>query len=636
MTLGIRELLDLPVWRAFDIDETGRILAGSDASGTIQLVELAPDGTATPLTALPGACQGRYLPGRRAVLVEHDEGGNELAQLSILGLDPLPTAPVGLDGLEPLVRDSRYFHRLIEVTSASIVYTTNRRNGADHEVIVRDAVTGVETVVYDGSSRIDDAAVAPDGRRAVIVRDSELPASMQLLLSEQAAAEGEAAGGGAQAGAAGTGAIAGAGAALRELTGSDEHSMYLRPHWIDSALIVTTNRDREFTLIARLDPDSGTWINLVTDDERDLTAWPSPDGQRLLVMANDDGVTRLSLHDAATGDELRKLSLPSDGWTGDHPTPEPVWSKDSRYIAISFTAPAVPGDILRIDSQSGEVTTLADSTAALGGAWLAQPVSHRVPAHDGEMIPCYVYGNSHEGSEPVESGLAGSVVILIHGGPEGQSVRSFNPFVQALVAAGHTVLVPNVRGSVGYGKRWYSADDGRLRLDSVADLASLHSWLPSQGLDQRRAALWGGSYGGYMVLAGLAFQPDLWAAGVDIVGISSLLTFLENTSTYRRAAREREYGWLDRDRDFLIKASPLSRVEDMRAPLFVIHGANDPRVPLSEAEQLVAAVRANGAECELLVYGDEGHGLAKRANRLDAYPKAVAFIARHLTGKEER
>jgi dipeptidyl aminopeptidase/acylaminoacyl peptidase len=133
-----------------------------------------------------------------------------------------------------------------------------------------------------------------------------------------------------------------------------------------------------------------------------------------------------------------------------------------------------------------------------------------------------------------------------------------------------------------------------------------------------------------MVLAGLAFQPDLWAAGVDIVGISSLVTFLENTSAYRRAYREREYGRQDTDRDVLEKASPLRVIDQVRAPLFVIHGANDPRVPLSEAHQVVEAVRSRGFDCPLLVYPDEGHGLAKRPNRLDAYPQVFEFLSRHL------
>ena len=138
--------------------------------------------------------------------------------------------------------------------------------------------------------------------------------------------------------------------------------------------------------------------------------------------------------------------------------------------------------------------------------------------------------------------------------------------------------------------------------------------------------LWGGSYGGYMTLAGLAFQPELWAAGVEIVGISNLVTFLENTSEYRRAHRELEYGSLTDDRDFLSEASPLTHVEGIRAPLFVIHGRNDPRVPLGEAEQLVASLERRGCRHELRIYDDEGHGLARLANQLDAYPRAIQFL----------
>jgi dipeptidyl aminopeptidase/acylaminoacyl peptidase len=203
--------------------------------------------------------------------------------------------------------------------------------------------------------------------------------------------------------------------------------------------------------------------------------------------------------------------------------------------------------------------------------------------------------------------------------------------VQYLVHRGYAVVAPNVRGSTGYGKRYTRLDDKRKRLDSVRDLEALHGWLRAYpGLDASRAALWGGSYGGYMVLAGLAFQPELWAAGVDIVGVSSFVTFLENTSPWRRAFREREYGSLEEDRDFLHEVSPLTHVDKIKAPLFIIHGTNDPRVPLGEAEQLHAALRDKGIPTELAVYPDEGHGLAKLKNRLDAYPRAVDFLDRIL------
>ncbi len=218
------------------------------------------------------------------------------------------------------------------------------------------------------------------------------------------------------------------------------------------------------------------------------------------------------------------------------------------------------------------------------------------------------------------------MVVVVHGGPESQATLAFDPIVQGLVAAGYGAVVPNVRGSTGYGKRYASLDDTTRRLDSVRDLASVHGRLASLGFDPGRAALWGGSYGGYMVLAGLAFQPELWAAGVDIVGVSDLVTFLENTSPYRRAHREHEYGSLADDREFLTSASPLRRADAIRAPLFVVHGRNDPRVPVSEAEQLVAKLKNSNIRCELIIYEDEGHGLARLSNRLDAFPKALAFL----------
>ena len=199
-----------------------------------------------------------------------------------------------------------------------------------------------------------------------------------------------------------------------------------------------------------------------------------------------------------------------------------------------------------------------------------------------------------------------------------------------MTLAGYTVLVPNVRGSIGYGKRWYSWTTYGCGWTRSPTSRRSTPTCPRLGLAQDRSALWGGSYGGYMVLAGLAFQPGLWAAGVDIVGMSSLVTFLENTSPFRRAHREREYGSLAHDREFLHAASPMTRIDAIRAPLFVIHGANDPRVPVTEAHQVHAALTGNGVECELLIFDDEGHGLAKRDNRLAAYPRALAFLGTHL------
>jgi protease II len=607
MGLDLAQLLAVSVFQALDADSAGRILAGSDASGSMQLTEISPDGSAVPLTALPGPCTGRYLPGERTVVVSHDEGGNERGQLSLLRL-PLPAGPAGLADLEPLVHDPRYMHILADVSAGRICYLTNRRDGVRFDAVLRDLATGTEQIGFAGEGGIHEAVASPDGRWLAVTVPSALANSDQILLVDLTQPPGP--------------------GRLRALTGAGEHASQERLQWLPGSdgLIASTNRNREFTGIARYSLAAESWTWLITDEEHDLAGWMSPDGTLILVERNDDGASVLALHDSATGAALRDVPLPAAGCVTHIRLPDPHWSPDGRAIAMSIDAADMPGDVLLADPATARVRALTSSARYLGGSAAALPEAHQIPAPDGELVPCLVYRSE----DPADPGLAGSAVLVIHGGPESQAKRNFNPLVQALAAAGHTVLVPNVRGSVGYGKRWYSADDVTLRLESVADLAAIHAYLPKLGLDQARAALYGGSYGGYMVLAGLAFQPELWAAGVDIVGISSLVTFLENTSAYRRAQREREYGSLEHDRDFLLAASPLTRIEEIRAPLFIIHGANDPRVPLSEAEQLHAALTARGQECELLVYPDEGHGLAKRANKMDAYPKALAFLARHL------
>jgi dipeptidyl aminopeptidase/acylaminoacyl peptidase len=248
----------------------------------------------------------------------------------------------------------------------------------------------------------------------------------------------------------------------------------------------------------------------------------------------------------------------------------------------------------------------------------------RYPTFDGREVPALFY--------ELENGPDDTpVVVNVHGGPESQSRPAFAPVTQYLLHRGYAVFFPNVRGSTGYGKTYTHLDDVRLRMDSVKDLAHAAYWLRERGHD--RVAVMGGSYGGFMVLAALTEYPELWSAGVDIVGIANLVTFLENTGSYRRALREPEYGSLERDREFLESISPLHKAGNIRAPLMVIHGKNDPRVPVGEAEQIVERGRENGGRVEYLLYEDEGHGLAKLKNRLDAYPKIAAFLDEHLLEK---
>lgn len=603
----ISSLLDLTAWTVFDVDPEGRILAGNDESGSMQLVEIAPDGSRTQFTALPSRCSGRYVPGTRSVVVQHDNGGDERMQLSLLEITP-GAAPAGAENLTPLVHDPAYKHDLADVSAGSVVFLTNRRDGVDFDVVVHDLTTGAQTTLYDGGGYLVDAVASHDRRSVAITVLSNRPRSTQILVA-----------GAADAAVTGT------------VTAADEHAHHTHVSWTtgDDALVMASDHEREHAAVVRVRTSSGsdtnggpegtTWETLVEAADHDLEVALSPDGSAMVVGHHQDGVTTLAVHEH-DGTHRCDVTLPDTG------VPTVVWAPDSSRFAVHLTASGDPGSIHLVDATTGTATTVVDGRAQIpDGLPIALPTVHRVPTPDGEQIPCFVYRPA-----TVDTPVAGASVVLVHGGPEGEATRLFSPVIQALAGAGFTVLVPNVRGSAGYGKRWVSLDDVEKRLDSVADLAALRTWLPELGLDPSRSALWGGSYGGYMVLAGTTMQPGLWAAGVDIVGMSSLVTFLENTSEYRRAAREREYGSLEHHRDLLVAASPITYLDQLRAPLFVIHGANDPRVPLSEAEQIAAALAERGIRHELRVYHDEGHGLAKRANRKDAYPAAIEFLTEIL------
>ncbi|NIS82992.1 MAG: alpha/beta fold hydrolase [Anaerolineales bacterium] len=249
----------------------------------------------------------------------------------------------------------------------------------------------------------------------------------------------------------------------------------------------------------------------------------------------------------------------------------------------------------------------------------------RYATFDEREIPAWFY------SRPEEGDKLRPVIVFVHGGPESQFKPYFHFFLQYFIQRGFAVLAPNVRGSTGYGKHFAHLDDVEKRMDSVRDLAYAAYWLRQQaGIDGDRLVVYGGSYGGFMVLAALTQQADLWAAGVNIVGISNFVTFLENTSEYRRSHREAEYGSLEEDRDFLESISPLNHAHKIVSPLMVIHGANDPRVPLSEAKQLVEMLESRDVPVEFIVFEDEGHGLVKLKNKLVAYPAIAEFLTKHL------
>ncbi|MGH2481883.1 MAG: alpha/beta fold hydrolase, partial [Ktedonobacteraceae bacterium] len=370
----------------------------------------------------------------------------------------------------------------------------------------------------------------------------------------------------------------------------------------------------DFQNLAWLDLTSGE-LSYLRDDVWDIERLESShDGRHMALILNEDGYSRLEIFDVAQGWQERR-ALPS-------PTlpkgviPETCWSRDGKRLAITSISATAPMDIRVWDT---EHETLWQATRSSLGSIpqesFIEPKLVRYPTFDERQIPALLFLPRDRPARDLP------VVINVHGGPEGQARPIFNAVNQFFAAQGYAVLAPNVRGSSGYGYTYMSLDDVRKRMDSVADLRSAVLWLRESGLaNPERIVVMGGSYGGFMVLSAITTYPDLWAAAIDIVGIANFVTFMENTHPWRRKLRESEYGSLENDREFLEEISPIRRVDQITAPLFVIHGANDPRVPVGEAEQLVAALRRRQVPVEYLRFEDEGHGLVKRANRLTAYP----------------
>lgn len=315
------------------------------------------------------------------------------------------------------------------------------------------------------------------------------------------------------------------------------------------------------------------------------------------------------------------------------------FSRDGKSLAMTFESGKSTGDVYVLDLGSGKMTRWTDSE--VGGlnpetfhelSLIEYPTFDTVVGSDGKavprMIPAFMAMPDGPGPHPV--------MINIHGGPEAQTRPWFSPFVEFLVSELKiAVIAPNVRGSTGYGRAYTLLDNGMKREDSVKDIGALLDWVAKQpNLDAKKVAVFGGSYGGYMVLASGAHYPDKIAAIVDIVGISNFVTFLESTKEYRRDLRRVEYGD-ERDpkmRQFLESISPTNNAHKISAPLLVAQGANDPRVPQGEAEQIVRVVRSQKRPVWYMLAGDEGHGFQKKENRDFFSAAAVMFLSQHLLG----
>jgi dipeptidyl aminopeptidase/acylaminoacyl peptidase len=573
-------------WGASWSPDTRRVSFLTDITGVPQVWEVPVEGGPSWPEQLTfyeeRVSRAEYSPNANRLLFDMDAGGNERTQLFLLEdgeVRDLTRAPGAI-----------HYSGGFSPDGSRIAYTATRRNGTDFDVFVQELDEEPE-MVWEVSGYHTISDWAPDGSFLLVSRHrSNLDNDLYLLLL------------------------------------SSGEATLLTPHKGDArfygacvtpdggSAYLATDVGGDFMRLARLDFSTLDFTYLTPDDwdVEDLDL--SRDGRYLLASRNIEGYSHLMLFSG----EGRRMPDPE--------VPEGIvggfgFSPDSKWLAFTLVGPTRNPDVAVLDLPDGDVKQVTrSSTAGIPRSTFRHPRLVRYPTFDGREIPALFY-DPEDGDAPV--------IVNVHGGPESQSRPAFAPVTQYLLHRGYAVFFPNVRGSTGYGKAYTHLDDIELRMNSVRDLAHAAQWLRKKG--HQRVAVMGGSYGGFMVLAALTEYPELWSAGVDIVGIANLVTFLKNTGSYRRALREAEYGSLQRDRYFLESISPIHKAHRIRVPLMVIHGKNDPRVPVGEAEQIVERVRENGGTVEYLLYEDEGHGLAKLKNRLDAYPRIAAFLDEHLS-----
>ncbi len=397
-------------------------------------------------------------------------------------------------------------------------------------------------------------------------------------------------------------------------------------------------------------PDGRT-IYLASNKDRDLMAFarvrldaqgkPGPieviaardDAELEEVTLADDGSVAALLWNASGSSELAFVDLKTGRMQPAPPAPaeivsEMTFSRDARLLAFSASGAAAPTDVWVLDRGTGKYRQISRSPhAGVELDSLVRPELVRFAAHDGVTLTGWLYRpRLSAGSAP-----SGPMVLSFHGGPEGQERPRFSSTYQALLSRGIAVLAPNVRGSSGFGKKFMNLDNGALRADGVRDIEACVAFAVKSGnADPKRLGIMGGSYGGYMVMAGLTRYPDMFAAGANLFGVVNFETFFAHTEPWMAAISTVEYGDPNTQAALLRELSPIHAIDRVKAPTIVLHGANDTNVPVVEAEQVVENLKRRGVPVEYVLFPDEGHGWRKMPNRVRSATAIVGWFETHL------
>ncbi len=530
------------------------------------------------------------VPGSSGFVFAKDTGGDEWFQLFLSdgkGNDRRLTEP-----------GTRNLGVVFTPDGKTAIWGVSRKGDPDTDIVAGDlASPGTRRTIHEGQGSMQPLDVSADGKSVLLGRYVSITESKRYLLDVATGKLTEIAPGAKTAYDGG-----------RFLPGG-------------KSIVLLSDRDSDTLHLSQIDVATGAETVLTPGLKWDVEAFDvSDDGRILAYSVNEDGYSLVHVRDLKTKRELMQPKLPVAVLSG------LKLSRNGAKLAIGLSTPKGAGDVWSWDIKVGRLVRW--TTSELGGLdadALVEPGLVRFNSFDGLSIPAFVYRPKASGPAPV--------IIDIHGGPEGQSRPGFNPIHQQMVnELGAAVIVPNVRGSTGYGKTYVQLDNAGKREDSVKDIGALLDWVKTQpDLDASRIVVYGQSYGGYMVLACMTRYSDRLAGGVERYGISNWVSFLTNTEAYRRDQRRAEYG---DERDPAMKAvfdqiSPLNNVAKITRPMLIMQGLNDPRVPPAESRQIVDALRAKGIAVGYVQFRDEGHGFLKKPNN-DARREAETVFLQSL------
>ena len=540
-----------------------------------------------------------------SLLFMKDNRGDENFQLEIFN---------PLSGITPITSDLSAKHIINIVTDTNVYYSANTQDKSVFGIFrqrIPVSENEPEELYYPESGYLSAQALSSNEEKLVI-REYFGNNHQELSLLEVD-----------------TGELA---PITAHISGSNKHR-WNAIRWIDEThILVLTDYESNFLRLAIVNL-SGKLIvldeiekNLCYDIEK--VVW-NKKSDYSYYMVNKEGYSKLYCARFVPDglEDLKEISLPIKGVIvkGDARTflEGMALSPDGKKLALTLSSSENPTNIWILDLENKTAWRATNAgTAGLSKKFVPATLN-RYKSFDNLSIPYFKYipdRISPENGWPA--------ILIIHGGPEAQTKPAFSPIVQFFLSTGFAVITPNIRGSTGYGRKYLDLDNVEKRLDSIMDIKELVKHIKSaeHDIDSKNLIIYGGSYGGFAVLSAMTEHPKLWKAGVDIFGIADFVTFLKNTAPWRRKLRESEYGSLSEDLDTLKRISPIHKVNEIIAPLFIIAGDNDERVPVTESIQMYESLKAKGLQVELLRFSDEGHGITKLANKIEAYSRIVEWL----------